>query len=104
VAAATKLILPGGGAFDAGMKNLVASGLLPVFNQRVREARVTTPGICLGMQLMMEGSEEGSLAGLGWIRGRAQRFRPEDPALKVPQRPRKRRSAPVGPVKKATFE
>lgn len=84
VAAATKLILPGVGAFDAGMKALHASGLVPVLNRRVNEARVPTLGICLGMQLMMDGSEEGTLGGLGWIRGRALRFRPDDPALKVP--------------------
>lgn len=84
IRAARKLILPGVGAFDAGMANLDRSGLLQVLNRRVLEDRVPTLGICLGMQLMTRGSEEGARAGLGWIDATALRFRPADPALKVP--------------------
>lgn len=84
IAAATQLILPGVGAFDAGMENLHRSGLVPLLNERVREAGVPILGICLGMQLMTKGSEEGFLPGLGWVDARTRRFQPRDPALKVP--------------------
>ncbi len=84
IAAARKLILPGVGAFDAGMDNLERSGLIPVLNERVVQARVPTLGICLGMQLMTRGSDEGRRKGLGWVDAEALRFRPADAALKVP--------------------
>jgi imidazole glycerol-phosphate synthase subunit HisH len=81
---ADQLILPGVGAFDAGMANLERSGLIPVINQRVHQARVPTLGICLGMQLMMERSAEGTRQGLSWVAGEAERFQPTETALKVP--------------------
>ena len=84
IAAASKLILPGVGAFDAGMDNLERSGLIPVLDERVMQARVPTLGICLGMQLMTRSSDEGQRKGLGWIDARALRLRPTDAALKVP--------------------
>lgn len=84
IAAASKLILPGVGAFDAGMDNLQRSGLLPVLNERVLGAGVPTLGICLGMQLMTRRSDEGHREGLGWIDAEALRFRPIDTTLKVP--------------------
>jgi glutamine amidotransferase len=84
IAAADKLILPGVGAFDAGMTNLRSSGLQSVLDERVRTTRVPTLGICLGMQLMANGSEEGNCAGLGWIDANVLRFNPTDHALKVP--------------------
>lgn len=84
IAEANKLILPGVGAFDAGMDRLERSGLVPLLNRRVLEDRVPALGICLGMQLMTRSSEEGARAGLGWIDADALRFRPNDAALKVP--------------------
>ncbi len=72
---ATKLILPGVGAFDEGMKNIGALGLREVLDRRVLHDRVPTLGICLGMQLMARGSEEGERPGLGWIAGDVKRFR-----------------------------
>lgn len=84
IGAARKLILPGVGAFDAGMDNLERSGLIPVLNERVLQAKVPTLGICLGMQLMARGSDEGRRKGLGWIDAQALRFQPTDAALKVP--------------------
>lgn len=99
IAAASKLILPGVGAFDAGMDNLARSGLLPVLNERVLQAGVPTLGICLGMQLMTLRSEEGQRPGLGWVDAVALRFRPTDAALKVPHmgwnRVHPARSAPL---------
>jgi imidazole glycerol-phosphate synthase subunit HisH len=82
---ATKVIVPGVGAFDAGMRKLQQSGMVPALNRKVQVERVPTLGVCLGMQLMTEGSEEGELAGLGWIEARAQRFdQASDPDIKVP--------------------
>jgi imidazole glycerol-phosphate synthase subunit HisH len=83
---ADKLILPGVGAFDTGMRNLQALGLLEVLHDKVLNDKTPTLGICLGMQLLTKGSEEGTLPGLGWIEGETVRFRfnnQQDP-LKVP--------------------
>src|SRR5262245_49685865 len=84
IARADKLILPGVGAFDAGMENLEASGLVPVLNRRAREDRVPVLGICLGMQLMTRGSAEGRRPGLGWVDAEVLRFEPGTRGLKVP--------------------
>jgi imidazole glycerol-phosphate synthase subunit HisH len=84
VARAGKLILPGVGAFDAGMENLERSGLQPVLEERVRAAEVPTLGICLGMQLMTRRSEEGVRLGLGWVDAEVLRIVPGDGSLKVP--------------------
>lgn len=74
VLGADKLILPGVGAFDHGMANLQEKGLLAALNSRVIEQKVPVLGICLGMQLMGRGSEEGDQPGLGWIDGSCIRF------------------------------
>lgn len=74
IEAAQCILLPGVGAFDAGMQRLNDSGLTGALNEAVLGRKVPTLGICLGMQLMLEGSDEGTLPGLGWIRGRARRF------------------------------
>jgi len=83
---ASKLILPGVGAFDNGMSNLSARGLVPVLNELVLEREIPILGICLGMQLFAARSEEGQREGLRWIDGDAVRFRfgPECARLKVP--------------------
>ncbi len=83
---ADKLILPGVGAFDAGMKHLMDSNLIGVLKEKARGRRAPTLGICLGMQMLMENSEEGELPGLGWIEGSNVRFRIEEGNghLKVP--------------------
>lgn len=71
---ATHLILPGVGHFAAGMKNLADAGLLDVLNEKVLDGKTPIMGICLGMQLFTQHSEEGDAAGLGWIDGRTRRF------------------------------
>lgn len=82
---ATKLFLPGVGAFDAGMGQLNASGLRSALDAAVLGRKVPVAGICLGMQLMTEGSEEGQLPGLGWVPARTVRFVPAaGETLKVP--------------------
>lgn len=71
---AEKLILPGIGAFDAAMGNLAAPNVIEALNEAVLKKATPILGICLGMQLFAESSEEGRLPGLGWIRGKVKRF------------------------------
>lgn len=76
------VVLPGVGSFAAGMAALEAAGLVEVLRDRVRAGRPTL-GICLGMQLLCEGSEEApDVAGLGVVPGRLRRF-PD--TVRVPQ-------------------
>lgn len=82
---AEKLILPGIGAFDNGMTALTDLGLVEPLQRRVGQNAVPLLGICLGMQLLGSGSEEGVLPGLGLVNGRCVRFRPGGtPPLRVP--------------------
>lgn len=74
IEAASQIILPGVGAFDAAMKSLGELGLVEVLNRKALVERVPVLGVCLGMELLGRGSEEGGLSGLGWIAGRAVRF------------------------------
>ena len=60
---ATKIIVPGVGSFDAGMKKLQQSGMIPMLNRKALVERVPTLGVCLGMHLMTRSSEEGDLSG-----------------------------------------
>ena len=88
IAAADKLILPGVGAFDNAMTRLHESRLIPVLADRVA-AGTPLLGVCLGMQMLARGSEEGKLAGLGWLDADVVRLRPsgatrEGRAHKVP--------------------
>jgi glutamine amidotransferase len=74
IARATKLILPGVGAFDTGMRNLAELDLIGILNEKVQVEKIPVLGICLGMQLLAGASEEGSLEGLGWINAENKRF------------------------------
>jgi glutamine amidotransferase len=74
ISEATKIILPGVGSFDTGMKNLKELDLIDILNSKVLVERIPVLGICLGMQLLSEKSEEGALSGLGWIGGEVKRF------------------------------
>ncbi len=86
IAQADKLILPGVGAFDTCAEKLSGSGLLPVLNEKVLIEKRPVLGICVGMQLLTRGSEEGLLPGLGWVDGKIVRFSPEKASfqLKIP--------------------
>jgi glutamine amidotransferase len=77
-----KIILPGVGSFDTGMNNLLNDGWIEVLNEKVLREKVPTLGICLGMQLMTNRSEEGHLGGLGWIDGEVLKFPANQ--LKIP--------------------
>ena len=83
VGEAEKLLLPGVGSFDAAMREIDARGLREVLDRKALADRVPILGICLGMQLMARGSEEGALPGLGWVDADVLRF-PSDLGLKVP--------------------
>lgn len=85
VRGASKIILPGVGAFDAGMRALRARGLDEELRRKVQVERVPTLGICLGMQLFAHESEEGTERGLGWLEAEVVRFLfPHEPERKVP--------------------
>ena len=71
---AEKLILPGVGHFDYGMQQLNKSNLIPLLNKKVLEDKTPILGICLGVQLFTEYSEEGTEKGLGWIKGKTISF------------------------------
>lgn len=70
----SKIILPGVGAFDQTIGHLHESGLEPVLQNLVLEKLVPVLGICVGMQIMGDSSEEGKKAGLGWIKGTVRKF------------------------------
>lgn len=84
LASAQKLILPGVGAFDHGISSLRQGGWVQPLELAVLGRKVPLMGICLGMQLLTRGSEEGQEPGLGWVDAQAKRFRPTDARLKVP--------------------
>jgi glutamine amidotransferase len=75
IAQAQKIILPGVGSFDTGMKNLTDLDLVDTLKQKVIVEKVPILGICLGMQLLSNCSEEGKLPGLGWINAVTKRFK-----------------------------
>ena len=83
---ADKLILPGVGAFDTCAEKLKESGFLTALNKKVLEEKIPVLGVCVGMQLLTHGSEEGVLPGLGWIGGKIIKFRAEQlsSGLKIP--------------------
>lgn len=71
---ARRLILPGVGAFDHAMERLDASGMRPMLEHMVLEQKVPVLGICVGMQILANASDEGHLHGLGWVAGRVKGF------------------------------
>lgn len=83
---ANKLILPGVGAFDTAMKRLGELEMIDLLNDKVLTHKTPTLGVCLGMQLLTKGSEEGILPGLGWIDAETIRFSfdPKQSHLKIP--------------------
>ena len=71
---ATKLILPGVGAFDETMQELMNSGFQTELDRLVLEKKIPVLGICVGMQILAKSSEEGTLPGLGYIDGEVKKF------------------------------
>lgn len=66
---AEKLIMPGVGAFDETMRQLQRTNILDILDYLANEKKIPILGVCVGMQIMGGGSEEGELKGLQWIRG-----------------------------------
>lgn len=79
-----KIILPGVGSFDNGVTHLKKSNLWEPLNKKILIDKVPILCICLGMQLITKGSEEGNLSGLGWLDGECHRFSFTDQSLKIP--------------------
>lgn len=71
---AGKVILPGVGAFDRGMARIREMNLESALRRAALERRIPVLGLCLGMQLLTQSSEEGQASGLGWIAARTRRF------------------------------
>ena len=71
---ATRLVLPGVGHFDHAMQRLNESGMRPALEALVMGKRVPLIGVCVGMQMLAEGSDEGTLPGLNWVPGRVRAF------------------------------
>jgi len=71
---ADRLILPGVGSFDATMKQLLESGMKSALDEEVLIKKKPVLGVCVGMQILSNGSEEGTLPGLGWIKGMVKKF------------------------------
>lgn len=69
-----RLILPGVGAFDHAMQRFNESGLRSAVEEMVLIQKVPVIGICVGMQMLADGSEEGQLPGLGWVPGLVKKF------------------------------
>lgn len=81
---ATKLILPGVGAYDYGMKNLTSTGIIETLYKKVIQEKTPILGICLGAQMLGHKSEEGVEKGLGWIDMDVKKFNLNNPSLKIP--------------------
>lgn len=75
---AKRIILPGVGAFDHAMRKLDSSGLRDTLDELVLSRKVPVLGICVGMQMMTDRSDEGVSSGLGWIKGTVRRFEYSD--------------------------
>lgn len=81
---ASHLILPGVGHFDHAMQCFNNSGLRNRLEHLVLEKKVPFVGICVGMQMLSDGSEEGSLPGLGWVPGNVRSFANTPVKAKLP--------------------
>lgn len=82
---AEKMILPGVGSFDTGIKNLQELGLMDIVKKKALKDKIPVLGVCLGMQLMSKRSEEGKLKGLGLIDAETLKFDfPADSSLSIP--------------------
>ncbi|SFD73539.1 imidazole glycerol phosphate synthase subunit HisH [Flavobacterium phragmitis] len=69
-----KIILPGVGHFDHAIAELIKSGMREKLDELVLQQKVPVIGICVGMQMMANSSEEGKRQGLGWIDASVKKF------------------------------
>tara|TARA_Y100001980_G_C14475444_1_gene254822 strand:- start:92 stop:703 length:612 start_codon:yes stop_codon:yes gene_type:complete len=71
---ANKIVLPGVGSFDYVMQSFNSSGLRRVVEKKVIEDNISVLGVCAGMQIFAEESDEGNEKGLGWVKGKIRLF------------------------------
>ncbi|MEJ7928433.1 imidazole glycerol phosphate synthase subunit HisH [Ramlibacter sp. AN1015] len=81
---ATHVILPGVGSFDHAMHLLQASGMREPLDELVRQGEVPVLGICVGMQILADSSDEGRERGLGWVPGRVRHLASQPAAANLP--------------------
>lgn len=81
---ASRIILPGVGAFDHAMERLDQSGMRATLDDLVFAKRVPVLGVCVGMQILAHDSAEGSQPGLGWVDGHVRSFGTWEPAKRLP--------------------
>jgi imidazole glycerol-phosphate synthase subunit HisH len=81
---ADKYLLPGIGSFDHGINSLKNTPFFEILEKEVLENKKPILGICLGMQLLTNSSEEGKEKGLGWIDAQTIKFDLEDKSISVP--------------------
>jgi glutamine amidotransferase len=74
LASAERFVLPGVGDFDTTMTYMRESGMLATLNQQILVRKKKVLGICVGMQILAQSSEEGELPGLGWIPARVRKI------------------------------
>ncbi|MBT7741012.1 MAG: imidazole glycerol phosphate synthase subunit HisH, partial [Opitutae bacterium] len=80
---AQKLVLPGVGAFDHAMSRIRELGIFDLLNRKALVDEIPILGICLGMQLITRGSEEGEMDGFGWVPAETRRL-PDSSGIKIP--------------------
>lgn len=78
------LVLPGVGHFDHAMKSLNKSGMKKPLEELVLGLKIPVLGVCVGMQMLSNGSDEGSIKGLGWVPGRVRAFKKNPQTLPLP--------------------
>lgn len=71
---ADHILLPGVGAFDETISTLQEKNFTDILNKKVLEEKTPILGICVGMQMLADSSEEGKLNGLGWIHGKVKKI------------------------------
>ena len=71
---ASKIVLPGVGSFDYVMNSFNKSGLRDIVEQKVMVEKIDVIGVCAGMQIFAETSDEGNEKGLGWVKGKIRLF------------------------------
>lgn len=81
---ADRIVLPGVGHFDHAMQRLNDSGMRPKLEELVLGVQVPVVGICVGMQMLANGSDEGNLPGLNWVPGRVRAFANQPQSFNLP--------------------
>tara|TARA_B100000780_G_C21107643_1_gene447391 strand:+ start:428 stop:1036 length:609 start_codon:yes stop_codon:yes gene_type:complete len=81
---ASHIILPGVGSFDDAMEKIDKNGFKEVLNELVLEKKVFILGICVGLQIMSNSSDEGTSKGFGWLDVETKKIDTKDNSYKIP--------------------